>query len=66
MRRVELLNGPDRGIGDQGHAFTLSLMVMVTLFKVEGEFGVMPSDEFDDVDVEIIQEYDPYRVGSAH
>jgi hypothetical protein len=26
----------------------------------------MPSDELDDADVEVIHEYDPYQVGSAH
>jgi hypothetical protein len=52
----------------QNHAFNLSrtLMVPVTLFEVDGEFGVMPSDELDDADVEVIHEYDPYQVGSAH
>lgn len=50
----------------QSHAFQLSrtLMVPVTLFEVDGEFGVMPSDELDDADVVVVHEYDPF--GPAH
>ena len=46
----------------QSHAFQLSrdLMVPVTLFTVDGEYGVLPSDEIDDEDdLEIVHEYLP-------
>ena len=50
------------------HAFQLArtLMVPVTLFQVDGEFGVMLSDELDDADVVVIHEYDPHQYGPAH
>jgi hypothetical protein len=41
-------------------------MVPVTLFEVDGEYGVMPSDELDDADVIVVHEYDPYQFGPAH
>ena len=46
----------------QSHAFQLArtLMAPVTLFQVDGEFGVMLSDELDDADVVVIHEYDPH------
>ena len=52
----------------QSHAFQLArtLMVPGTLFQVDGEFGVMPSDELDDADVVVIHEYDPHLYGPAH
>ena len=52
----------------QSHALHLArtLMVPVTLFEVDGEFGVLPSVELDDVEVAIIHEYDPYQAGPAH
>ncbi|WP_454685447.1 hypothetical protein [Ancylobacter moscoviensis] len=52
----------------QSHAFQLArtLMIPVTLFEVDGEFGVMPSDELDDADVVVVHEYDPYQFGPAH
>ena len=51
----------------QNHAFNLSrtLMAPVTLFEVDGEFGVMPSDELEDADIEVIHGYDPYQVAPA-
>ncbi|AGS24557.1 hypothetical protein [Rhizobium etli] len=48
----------------QSHAFQLSrdLMVPVTLFSVDGEYGVLPSDEIDaDDDLEIVHEYTPWH-----
>lgn len=45
------------------HAFQLArtLMVPVTLFQVDGEYGVLPSDEIEEGDgLETIYEYDPY------
>ena len=48
----------------QNHAFQLArtLMVPVTIFQVDGEYGVLPSDELDDADgIEPIFEYDPYE-----
>ena len=49
----------------QSHAFKLSrdLMVPVTLFEVDGEYGVLPSDEIDaDDDLAIVHEYVPWPV----
>lgn len=52
----------------QNHAFQLSrtLMVPVTLFRSGDEFGVLPSDELDDGEVETIAEFDPFAYGPAH
>ncbi|MBZ7927602.1 hypothetical protein LAC81_37320 (plasmid) [Ensifer adhaerens] len=50
----------------QSHAFQLArdLMVPVTVFEVDGEYGVLPSDEIDaGDDLEIICEFHPW---SAH
>lgn len=47
----------------QSHAFQLSrdLMVPVTVFEVDGEYGVLPSDEIDaDDDLEIVHEFFPW------
>ena len=47
----------------QSHAFQLSrdLMVPVTVFEVDGEYGVLPSDEIDDGDdLAIIHEFHPW------
>lgn len=51
----------------QSNAFELarSLMVPVTLFQVDGAYGVMPSDELDDADVILVHEYDPHEFVSA-
>ncbi|MFG1352651.1 hypothetical protein [Xanthobacter autotrophicus] len=48
----------------QSHAFQLArtLMVPVTLFEVDGEFGVMPSNELDDADVVVVHDYDPFEI----
>ncbi|WP_287188360.1 hypothetical protein, partial [Mesorhizobium sp.] len=40
-----------------------TLMAPVVLFQVDDEFGVLPADELDDADVEILFEYDPYSGG---
>ncbi|MFG1428896.1 hypothetical protein [Roseixanthobacter glucoisosaccharinicivorans] len=52
----------------QSNAFELAriLMVPVTLFEVDGEYGVMPSDELDDADVVVVHEFDPHQFGPAH
>lgn len=47
----------------QSHAFQLcrDLMVPVTVFEVDGEYGVLPSDEIDaGDDLEVIHEYEPW------
>lgn len=47
----------------QSHAFQLSrdLMVPVTVFEVDGEYGVLPSDEIDARDdLEVIHEFQPF------
>jgi hypothetical protein len=41
-------------------------MVPVTLFRSGNEFGVLPSDELDDGEVETIAEFDPFEYGPAH
>lgn len=52
----------------QNHAFALSrtLMVPVTLFISGGEFGVLPSEEIEDGEVETIAVFDPFEYGPAH
>lgn len=47
----------------QNHALDLSrtLMIPVTLFEVDGEYGVMPSAELEDGEVEVIFEYNPFE-----
>ncbi|MFC3726201.1 hypothetical protein [Neoaquamicrobium sediminum] len=52
----------------QNHAFDLArtLMIPVTLFRVDGEYGVMPSEDLDDAEVELIHEYDPWVSRPAH
>jgi hypothetical protein len=52
----------------QSNAFELAriLMVPVTLFEVDGEYGVMPTDELDDADVVVVHEFDPHQFGPAH
>jgi len=49
----------------QNHAYDLArtLMIPVTLFRVDGEYGVMPSEDLEDGEVEVIFEYDPYQYG---
>ncbi|WFU12958.1 hypothetical protein QA646_29220 (plasmid) [Rhizobium sp. CB3090] len=37
------------------------LMVPVTLFTVNGEYGVLPSDEIDDDELQIVHEYSPWH-----
>ncbi|TCQ01779.1 hypothetical protein C8J34_1263 [Rhizobium sp. PP-F2F-G36] len=52
----------------QSHALALAriLMVPVTLFRIDGEFAVLPSDELGSADVETLVEYDPFEFGPAH
>ncbi|APO69773.1 hypothetical protein IE4872_PA00024 (plasmid) [Rhizobium gallicum] len=52
----------------QNHAFQLArtLMVPVTLFRSGNEFGVLPSDELEDGEVEAIAEFDPFEHRPAH
>lgn len=51
----------------QSHAFQLAqtLMVPVTLFLSDGAFGVLPSAELEDGEVETIAEFDPFQSGPA-
>lgn len=42
-----------------------TLMAPVILFQVDDEFGVIPADELDNADVEILFEYDPYSGGRS-
>ena len=37
-----------------------TLMVPVTLFEVDGAFGVMPTAELEQDEVTVIHEYDPW------
>lgn len=52
----------------QSNAFELArtLMVPVTLFQVDGAYGVLPSDELDDAEVVLVHEYDPHEFSPAH
>jgi hypothetical protein len=52
----------------QNYAFNLAQMLMapVTLFQNDGQFGVMPSNEYDGEDETVIHIYDPWETGSAH
>jgi hypothetical protein len=52
----------------QNHAFQLArtLMVPVTLFRSGDGFGVLPSVELEDDEVETLIEYDPFNIGPAH
>ena len=56
----------------QNNAFNLAQMLMapVTLFRNDGQFGVMPSQEYDGDEETVIHVYDPFEdlfeVGSAH
>lgn len=52
----------------QNHAFQLArtLMVPVTLFRSGDYLGILPSDELEDGEVEMIAEYDPHEYGLAH
>lgn len=52
----------------RNHAFQLArtLMVPVTLFQVDGAYGVLPSEELDDGEVAVIHEFDPYEMRPAH
>jgi hypothetical protein len=42
-----------------------TLMTPVILFQVDDEFGILPADELDDAEVEILFEYDPYSGGRS-
>lgn len=41
-------------------------MVPVTLYRIDGEFAVLPSAELDSAEVETLVEYDPFDFGPAH
>jgi len=51
----------------QSHAFQLAqtLMVPVTVFRSNGAFGVLPSAELDDGEVDTIAEFDPFECRPA-
>ncbi|RRH99695.1 hypothetical protein EH240_17985 [Mesorhizobium tamadayense] len=42
-----------------------TLMAPVILFQVDDEFGILPADELDGADVDILFEYDPYSGGRS-
>jgi hypothetical protein len=42
-----------------------TLMAPVVLFQVDGEFGILPTDDLDDAEVEVLYEYDPYSGGRS-
>lgn len=53
----------------QSHAFALArtLMVPITVFQIDGAYGVLPSDEIDDADdLHVIHEFDPHDRRPAH
>jgi hypothetical protein len=41
-------------------------MVPVTFFRSGDGFGVLPSVELEDDEVETLIEYDPFNIGPAH
>lgn len=47
----------------QQHAWNLArtLMVPVTLFRIDEEFGVLVSSEYDGDDDHVVLEYDPWE-----
>lgn len=49
----------------QKHAWNLArtLMVTIILFRVDGQYGVLPAAEIDDGEVEPLYEYDPFHGG---
>jgi hypothetical protein len=49
----------------QNNAFNLAQMLMapVTLFQNDGQFGVMPSNEYDGEEETVIHVYDPFEIG---
>lgn len=49
----------------QNAAFQLArtLMVPISLFEVDGAYGVLPAEELDSDDVTVIFEYDPFSGG---
>ncbi|BAR63407.1 hypothetical protein NK6_b_213 (plasmid) [Bradyrhizobium diazoefficiens] len=52
----------------QNHAFNLACTLMSGhALQVDGEYGVMPSDEIDEGDgLDIIHEYNPHDERPAH
>jgi hypothetical protein len=42
------------------------LMAPVTLFQNDGQFGVMPSNEYDGDEETVIHICDPWEIGPAH
>ncbi|WP_394374080.1 hypothetical protein [Nitratireductor aquimarinus] len=40
-------------------------MTPVVLFQSDDAYGVLPADEVDDAEVDILFEYDPYTGGHA-
>ncbi|MCV0398237.1 hypothetical protein [Neoaquamicrobium sediminum] len=51
----------------QNHAWTLArtLMTPVVLFQSDDAYRVLPADEVEDCEVDILFEYDPYTGGHA-
>ena len=51
----------------QKHAWRLArtLMTPVVLFQSDDAYGVLPADEVDDAEVDILFEYDPYTGGHS-
>lgn len=47
-------------------ALARDLMVPVTLFQVDGQYGVLPSSEIEDGEVDALTEIDPFEMGPAH
>ena len=47
----------------QSHAFALArtLMVAVTVFQIDGAYGVLPSDEIDDADDLHVKPHQPQQ-----
>ncbi len=52
----------------KAYAYSLAkdLLVNIVIFKIDGRFGVMPSNEYDGADDTIIRELDPFELGLAN
>ncbi|WP_454858197.1 hypothetical protein [Rhizobium binxianense] len=47
-------------------ALACTLMVPVTLFQVDGQYGALPSSEIEEGEVDALTEIDPFEIEPAH
>jgi hypothetical protein len=43
-----------------------TLMICVTLFRSDGGYAVVPSEDFDGDPETVVHEYDPFQLGRRH